>query len=209
MKNPMKSDKALSALKHASVDIVTDCFQYITQCNSINSFITVRLFGEKIMPQDFGYLVQMHNNPKMMATLGGLRSEEQTHEYLDTNLKHWNDHGFGLWMFYLKQTKAWVGRGGLRHVYVGGHDEVEVAYGVMPAFWNQGLATEITHACIEIAFKILCQDSIVCFTLTTNLASQKVMEKAGFQYERSIEYANLPHVLYRLTKSDFLKRGEA
>ena len=38
---------------------------------------------------------------------------------------------------------------------------------------------------------------IVCFTLPTNRASQRVMEKVGFVYERDITHANLPHVLYR------------
>ncbi|BAY22030.1 hypothetical protein NIES2100_17930 [Calothrix sp. NIES-2100] len=34
--------------------------------------------------------------------------------------------------------------------------------------------------------------------MTTNLASQRVMQKLGFQYERDMMYANLPHVFYRL-----------
>lgn len=180
----------------------------ITQFNSIASFMTTRLYAEKITRQDINYFVRMHNNEQVMATLGGLRSEKQTREYLDTNLKHLDDHGFGLWMFYLKKNKQWIGRGGLRCTHIGNHDEVEVAYGLMPTFWNQGLATEMAQACIEIAFTILQLDSIVCFTLTTNKASQRVMKKAGFQYERHIEYMNLPHVLYRLTKSDFLKCDE-
>ncbi len=34
-------------------------------------------------------------------------------------------------------------------------------------------------------------------TLPDNLASRRVMGKAGFAYEREIEHAGLPHVLYR------------
>lgn len=36
---------------------------------------------------------------------------------------------------------------------------------------------------------------LVCFTLTTNRASQQIMEKAGFEYERD--------VFYRITGSEW------
>ncbi len=40
---------------------------------------------------------------------------------------------------------------------------------------------------------------LVCFTRTDNIASRRVMEKAGFRYERDFERAGLPHALYRMT----------
>jgi RimJ/RimL family protein N-acetyltransferase len=33
-----------------------------------------------------------------------------------------------------------------------------------------------------------------------NAASRAVMEKLGMTYERHVEHAGLPHVLYRLTR---------
>jgi RimJ/RimL family protein N-acetyltransferase len=81
---------------------------------------------------------------------------------------------------------------------VGGHEEIELSYALMPEFWNKGYATEMAKACIEIAFEVLRLNNIVCFTMKTNEASQSVMEKVGFQYERDIIHADLPHVLYRM-----------
>jgi RimJ/RimL family protein N-acetyltransferase len=52
---------------------------------------------------------------------------------------------------------------------------------------------------LKIGFELLKLPEIVCFTLTTNKASQRVMEKLGFKYERDIIHAHLPHLLYRLT----------
>jgi RimJ/RimL family protein N-acetyltransferase len=170
----------------------------ITQFKSIDSFTTDRLFAEKIKPSDLDKFSSMHTNLQVMATLGGLRTEKQTHDNLEWNLQQWKENGFGLWLFYLKDTKEWVGRAGLRRVEVGGHEEIEIGYALMPQFWNLGLATEMTKACIEIAFEVIRLDNIVSFTLTTNKASQRVMEKAGFQYERDILHADLPHVLYRM-----------
>ncbi len=170
----------------------------ITQFKSIESFSTARLSAYKINENDIDKFITMHTNPEVMSTLGGLRTTQQSYENLDWNLRQWKENGFGLWMFYLKDTKEWVGRGGLRRVEVGGHEEIELGYALMPQFWKQGLATEISKACIEIAFEVARLENIVSFTLTTNKASQRVMEKVGFQYERDIIHAELPHVLYRM-----------
>ena len=48
-----------------------------------------------------------------------------------------------------------------------------------------------------VAFDDLGLGEIVAFTLPTNIASRRVMEKSGFAYEREIVHAGLPHVLYR------------
>ena len=49
-------------------------------------------------------------------------------------------------------------------------------------------------------FEELGLDNVVSFTLPSNDASRRVMEKLGFCYEKNCWYAELPHVLYRLTK---------
>jgi RimJ/RimL family protein N-acetyltransferase len=85
----------------------------------------------------------------------------------------------------------------LRHVRVGGNDEIELAYAVAADRWGQGLATETAGAMLTIGFRDLGLAEVVCFTMTSNRASRRVMEKLGFTYERNIVYANLPHVLYR------------
>lgn len=189
----------------------------ITQFQSIELFCTKRLIAEKIKSSDLDKFTAMHTNPEVMATLGGLRTDEQICDNLNWNLNQWQENGFGLWLFYLKDEiasksmgytqRTWVGRGGLRRVIVAGNEEIELGYALMPQFWNQGIATEIAKACVEIAFEVLRLDNIVSFTLITNKPSQRVMEKAGFEYERNIVYpepdqgpdsAGLPHFLYRM-----------
>ncbi len=173
----------------------------ITQLKSIECFSTERLVAYKICEHDLDKLIMMYTNPIVMATLGGVRTTQQSQENLDWNLRQWKENNFGLWMFYNTKTKEWVGRGGLRRVNVSGQDEIELGYTLMPQFWNQGLATEIAKACIEIAFEVLRLKNIVSYTLPTNISSQHVLEKVGFQYERDIIHDQLPHILYRLTSS--------
>src|SRR5262249_60824821 len=163
--------------------------------NLIDSFTTDRLAAERLRADHFENLCRMDGDARVMATLNGVRTAEQTRKYLDTNLAHWDRHGFGLWVFRDRADGRYAGRGGLRHVAVEGRDEVEVSYALMPDFWGRGLATEIARASVAIAFGPLGLAELVCFTLPTNRASQRVMVKAGFRYEGDITHAGLPHVL--------------
>ncbi len=90
--------------------------------------------------------------------------------------------------------------------HVGGNDEVELAYALMAEYWGRGLATEMAQEIVAVAFERLHLTEVVCFTLTTNRASQRVMEKAGFEYERGVVHAGSPHVLYRITASERRER---
>lgn len=177
--------------------------------HQIETFRTDRMIAERLRSEDFGNLCRMHRDAKVMATLAGVRSDELTQQFLNTELEHWELHGFGLWMFRDKADGQFVGRGGLRNTDVGGNDEVELAYGLMSEYWGKGLATEMAEASLKIGFEQLDLVDVVCFTLTTNRASQRVMEKVGFKYERDIIHADLPHVFYRLTAPEWKSASEA
>jgi ribosomal-protein-alanine N-acetyltransferase len=142
----------------------------------------------------------MDDDAQFMAMLGGVRDSAGTVAYLETNVRHWSDHGFGMWMLRDAATGAVVGRAILRHLDVAGVDEVETGYGFMPEHWGRGLATEIAEACVRIGFNQLQLPSIVAVTTPANLASQQVMRKAGLTYERDIVHAGVPHLLYRIRK---------
>ena len=116
--------------------------------------------------------------------------------------RHWERYGFGMWLMRDRETGEMVGRGGLQWTfYVPDLDEVEVGWSVVPERWNQGLATELALASADVAFGELELDQIVAFTTPDNVASRRVMEKAGFSYDRDILHVGLPHVLYCLRRS--------
>lgn len=176
----------------------------------MDRFDTERLHAERLQEKHLEDLFRMDQDELVMATLGGLRSGEDTRGYLVRNLAHWRRHGYGLWIFTARADGRFVGRGGLRQVHVNGVDEVELAYALQSEFWGQGLATEMAKAILKVGMAQLGLKSIVCFTLTSNRASQRVMEKAGFQFEGGIMYGSEAHVLYRyyIRVADTLSRGE-
>ncbi|MDX2169891.1 MAG: GNAT family N-acetyltransferase [Deltaproteobacteria bacterium] len=163
---------------------------------------TERLILHRIGERDIADLRRMHSDPDVMATLGGVRTDAVTQDVLEQLMAHWAEHGFGYWMAHDAQSGAFVGRGGLRQVVVGGGPEVELGYALMRPYWGQGLASELAQACIRIGFEALGRDDLVAFTLPTNDRSRRVMERNGFTYERDVIWAGMPHVLYRRRRSD-------
>lgn len=125
-----------------------------------------------------------------------LPSEEDIAAGTSAKVDHWERYGFGLWLVRDRQTGVMVGRGGLQWTFAPGLNEVEAAWAIVPERWGEGLATELAHAAVEVGFDQLELLRIIALALPDNLPSRRVMEKSGFTYERDIEYAGLPHVLY-------------
>ena len=155
------------------------------------------MVAERLTAEHWLDLRRMDENESFMALLGGVRDKAGTVAYLEQNLKHWTDYGFGLWMLRDAATTAVIGRAILRHLDVEGVDEIEVGYGFMPEYWGRGLATEIARACVRIGREPLGLRPLVAITTPANLASQRVMAKAGLVYERHIIHAGIPHLLFR------------
>lgn len=168
---------------------------------AVETFQTDRLTAERVGAQHFDDLCRMHGDARVMATLGGVRDDAKTRAFLDASLEHWTRHGFGLWIIRDRSTDDFAGRAGLLHVEVEGAPEIELAYAFLPPYWGRGLATETGAALLDVGFRSLGLEEVVCFTQTTNRASRRVMEKLGFRHERSFVRAALPHALYRLKRT--------
>jgi [ribosomal protein S5]-alanine N-acetyltransferase len=140
----------------------------------------------------------MHRDAEQMALLGGVRTPEQTVAYMERNLAHWDQFGYGIWILRDITTNDVIGRTLLRHLLIDGVDEVETGYGFSSAYWGRGLATEATLACLDYGWRELGLESIVAITLPVNVRSRRVMEKVGMVYEREIDRDEIPHVLYRV-----------
>jgi len=172
--------------------------------NDSRTLQTPRLLGRPISFLDFGRLRSIHGDPRVATTLSanGLPfSVAHTRRSVQSWTQHWQDHGFGVWMFH-KPDGEFVGYAGLMLSSVDGKPEVELLYAIRSEFWKGGYATEMATAVVRFAFESAGLSKLVAFTLPTNLGSRRVMEKCGFQYERNIEHGGLPHVLYRLSRQD-------
>lgn len=63
----------------------------------------------------------------------------------------------------------------------GAAGEVELGYGIVPSRQGRGYATEAVAAMLGVAWADPVVEAVVASTATGNLASQRVLEKAGFR----------------------------
>ena len=163
------------------------------------NFATERLTAEKLAPAHLGELTTLHLDPEACRYLGGVRTPESTSAYLDVNLAHWAEHGYGLWVVRMSDG-AFAGRVGIRHTLLEGAPEVEIAYTFKPELWGRGLATEAADALVRLWRARLDVPSLVGIASIENYASRRVLAKAGFKYEREATYHDEPVVVYRLVR---------
>ncbi|MFI1015954.1 GNAT family N-acetyltransferase [Streptomyces sp. NPDC020965] len=94
---------------------------------------------------------------------------------------------------------------------------VELGYRLNRAAWGRGCATEGARALIRTGFTELGVELVTANTMTVNVRSRRVMEKAGLRYVRTyfeewpdrIDGSELGEVEYTLTRSDWQRHGEA
>lgn len=149
----------------------------------MDRFATLRLKAEKLVREDLPDLVHLHLDGEVSRFLGGVRSPATTAIYLEDNLRHWADHGVGLWTLRTPDG-TFTGRAGLRHVELEGALELELAYTLVRSAWGQGLATEIARALVEIWETHCSTHSLVGIVMKGNLSSERVLLKTGFSRER-------------------------
>src|SRR4029453_13170733 len=97
--------------------------------------------------------------------------------WLQRNLDHKQQYGYGLFSILLKETGELIGDCGLEKMEREG--AAELGYDFRSDFWNQGYATEAALAVREYAFDVLDLPQLISLIRVGNLASKRVAEKAG------------------------------
>lgn len=127
-------------------------------------------------------------------------SRETVREVIAASLSSFDREGFGLFLAHLREGGAFVGFTSLRRTEETG--EVELLYGLWPAFSGQGLATEMARACLRFGFEEAGLDTIVASADAPNLASFRVMERLGMRFLRDAPIHGLPTRTYVLRRDD-------
>lgn len=165
-----------------------------------DSFSTARLRAERLTVAHWPDVRRMHTDADFMAMLGGVRDEAQSAAYLERNLQHWTQHGFGLWILRERNTGSVAGLAVLRRLTFADVDDVEVGYGFHRPFWGRGLATEIGAACLRHAWDRLGLATVVALTAPGNIASQRVLARLGLALDREVAFEGHPALLYRIDR---------
>lgn len=141
---------------------------------------TKRLILRPMLGTDIDALHLIFTDPKVMASFD-LESfpRDQMQRWLQRNLDHQAQYGYGLFSVILKETGELIGDCGLEQMEIGGEQIAELGYDFRSDFWNEGYATEAAMAVRDYAFGILKLPQLISLIRVGNLASKRVAEKVG------------------------------
>ena len=160
--------------------------------------LTARLRGEPVSRRHHAILCELLGEPRVGATLGGVAGPDAVSAQIASQQAHWAQPRLRLLDVVRPRDggadrprravahprrRSRRGRGGLgrvaRPLGRGLRDRARRRRAALRASTSSG------------------STNVVAYTLTGNRASRRVMEKLGFEYERDVVHADLPHVLYR------------
>ena len=160
---------------------------------------TQRLLIRNFVIDDAEKIFELDTDPDVMRFIGGKRPEsvEDSCETLKRQFIYYEKNpGLGVFACELNDTGKFIGWGALK--YLDTSDKIEVGYRLRKKFWGFGYATEITKALLKHAFENLHLKEVYGVTQPDNTASQKVLLKAGLEFNGIDKYYNTDLKVYKI-----------
>lgn len=141
---------------------------------------TERLILRKPAKEDFESFFEINRDPETnIHNPSGPMSFEKAENTFIKMLDHWDTNHFGSWAIAEKESpENIIGFGGLSYKLYGDKEKLNLGYRFASQAWGKGYATEFTKKAIDFGFKEN-NEEIFAIVRPTNIASVKVLEKAG------------------------------
>lgn len=131
-------------------------------------------------------------------TAGGAFTQEQVTERLVLEIQNQAQRGVQYWPLFLLREDRFVGCCGLRP-FGDCPAEYELGFHLLPAHWGQGFASEAAGTVLRYASSSLQARTIYAGHHPDNIASQKLLQKLGFDSigKKYYQPTGLYHFAYR------------
>ena len=176
-------------MRHGAIKIMLN--------GSSSQLETERLILRPMLQSDFEALLLIFTDPNVMAAFDHPPfTREQMQRWLQRNLDHQKEFGYGLFSLIHKETGELIGDCGLEQMEDMG--AAELGYDLRSDFWNQGYATEAALAVRDYAFQVLDLPQLISLIRVGNLASKRVAEKAGMNLAEEFTRYGIQYWKYSL-----------
>ncbi len=181
-----------------------------------------RLSLTPFTPDDLELSFDMFTDPAVVKYAGGVMSEQQIRASVSNWARRGGDGCIGIWTISDRGTGEKYGSVALLPMPIEekttDYDKVvpgempngniEIGYYLKRSAWGFGYATEASRRLLEFAFKETPLQEVVATFDPENLASRKVLEKAGFIERGTMRcYGQDDGVNFRITRDEWLKKA--
>jgi len=170
---------------------------------------TPRLVLRRLRASDEPDLVALDTDPEVMRYVGspaGVKSPAEALERARGRIAE-AERGvlepLGFWRIEQRAGGAFCGIGALLPMPSG--DDVEVAYRLARVAWGAGIATEAAGALVAHGLHTLALPRLVAVTYPDNRASQRVLDKLGFERRGFTEYKGVRTTFHVLTRQSWTR----
>jgi len=174
---------------------------------------TPRLRLRKITMQDAPHLFEYAGDPEVSryTTWYPHQSVADTRQFITTILNRYKAHQVAAWGVEHVQDGKLPGTCGFVH-WVAPHRRAEIGYALSRRYWNQGYTTEAVCATLTFGFGPMQLNRIEARCNVLNIASARVMEKAGMTFEGVLRQQMLVKghyddlKMYSILRDEFMAR---
>jgi RimJ/RimL family protein N-acetyltransferase len=137
-------------------------------------------------------------DPEQMRFYPRPKTRDEARAWIEWNLGLYEELGFGTWLIESGADGAFAGYCGIRPLVLDGRDELELAWHVLKAYWNRGVATEAARAAIELGRERFGLGRLVAIINPDNAPSRRVAAKVGMAEEGETVVDGAPVVVYAM-----------
>jgi RimJ/RimL family protein N-acetyltransferase len=151
---------------------------------------TERLALRRFTLEDLDTLARLNADPRVTRYLGGVKDRTQTEAVLRTRVLAYYDQypGLGIWATIERASGQVAGFHVLNHIQ--GETDLQVGYALFTEYWGKGYATEMAVALLRHGYGTLGLAQVNAITDLDNLASQRVLLKAGLERKGERAFAH-------------------
>jgi ribosomal-protein-alanine N-acetyltransferase len=145
---------------------------------------TERLLLRKVTLADTAAMFSYASNEDVAkyVTWDVHRSMSDTERFINFVLNRYNNEEIAPWGIEDKETGSFIGTVDFVS-WSTNHHNAEIGYVIAPEYWGKGITTEAARAIIRFGFEQMELMRIQARCFVDNIASQRVMEKAGMTFE--------------------------
>lgn len=132
----------------------------------------------------------MNTDPLVMKHFLSVMTNEQSDALVDRIEATFDAQGWGLFALERKSDGAFLGFTGFAAGAKGTpvSEDIEIGWRIARDFWRHGFAYEAARACLDWFWPRAQVARLVSYTSLTNLPSQALMGKLGFERDASLDF---------------------